>query len=222
MTRSTAATEFRALNITQRRLAQLFSVNPRTVRHWRYGDRRLPHAVSIVCILLTTGAVTIEQVEQAAGSAPANGNAKPKPSAPLEPPPDQSASARAAVAAFADLSPAAAAVVALTPGACRWPLGGDPQDRAFRFCNTPATEPPYCARHRSLAYLAPRIGSGHGVRVAHGRYSRPSIPGAFSATGTSRPPISRAAPGKATQVPASPSTGTRSIQHRAAQPPPPT
>src|SRR5262249_25047997 len=106
------------------------------------------------------------------------------------PAPEQSVSARAKMGAFAGLSQAAAAVVALTPETCHWPLG-NPQDRDFHFCGDPVVEPPYCQCHRALAYLAPRTGRGHGVRigfVARGRYGRPSIPGAFSATSASRAP----------------------------------
>src|SRR5262249_29474802 len=50
--------------------------------------------------------------------------------------------------------------------------------------------------HRTQAYMAPRTGSGHGVRVgfiAHGcqpvlAHGSPSTPSAFSATGASCPP----------------------------------
>ena len=63
MALSAATTEFRAaldaLNITQRRAAKLFNVTSRHIRRWRSGDRRLPHAVAIVCNLLTMGVVTI-------------------------------------------------------------------------------------------------------------------------------------------------------------------
>jgi len=188
-----AATELRttldALGIQQRHLAQLFAVNPRTVRHWRYGDRRLPHAVGIVCNLLAMEVVTVEQVEAAAPvPARTNDSVKSEPSA--VPAPKQSASARTEMGAFTGLNPAAAAVVALSPKSCRFPLG-DLQDRDFRFCGASVVAEPYCERHRAMAYLAPRTGGGHGVRmgfVVHGRHGRPPIPGAFSATGASRPP----------------------------------
>jgi hypothetical protein len=215
MAPSAAATEFgaalSALGITQRHAAQLFAVTPRHIRRWESGGRRVPHAVGIVCNLLTMGAVTVEQAEAAAPvSARTSSGAKGEP-----PAPKQSASARAEVGAFAGLSPAAAAVVALDAKSCHWPRG-DPQHVGFGYCCDPVVKPPYCERHRKQAYLAPRTGSGHGVRIGFVARGRPSIPGAFSATGASRPPL-----GKATQVPTSPNTGTRSIQHRVAQAQPP-
>jgi transcriptional regulator with XRE-family HTH domain len=186
-----------ALGLTQHRIARLFGITPRSFRRWVRGDRRTPRGIIILVRLLRAGVVTIAQVERAAVPARTNGRTKPRPPTPrrVEPEPEQSAVARAEAAAFADLSPVAAAVVALVPGVCRWPEG-DPGSPAggFRFCNDPVAAPPYCARHRAQAYLAPRTGSGHGVRVGfvtHGRHGRPSIPGAFSATGAtgaSRPP----------------------------------
>jgi GcrA cell cycle regulator len=196
MTLSAAATEFRAtldvLDIAQHRVAKLFGVGPRSVRRWKAGDRSVPRGVDILTRLLVAEMITITQLEQVAASIPArtNGRTKPKPPTPVrvEPEPEQSAGTRAEAAAFADLGPAAAAVVALVPGTCRWPLG-DPQGD-FCFCADPVVKPPYCEHHRKQAYLAPRTGSGHGVRVAYGR--RLAISGVFSATDASRPPISRA------------------------------
>jgi len=180
MALSAAATEFRALNITQHRLAQLFAVNPRTVRHWRYGDRRLPRGVAIVLRLLAAGVITISQVEQAAAvPAPAqtNGSAKPKPPTPrlVTPAPEQSALAPT----FTDPSlTTAEKICALTPGVCRWPCG-DPKHPDFHFCGGPAAKGPYCEEHRiaahmtppvsgqkpsSLAAWPPRIGSRNGTR----------------------------------------------------------
>ena len=189
MAPSAATTEFRAalnaLGLTQMRVAELFNVSPRHVRRWWHGDRRIPHAVGIVCNILTTGMLTIEQIEAVA---PVPGSAKGGP--PAVPAPKQSASARAEMGAFAGLSPSAAAIVALDAKSCRFPLG-DPQDRDFRFCGDPVVAGPYCARHHASARLAPRTGSGHRARVGFitpGRYGRPSIPGAFSATGASRAP----------------------------------
>jgi hypothetical protein len=195
-----AADELRAmlntLGLTQHRIARLFGITPRSFRRWVHGERRIPRGIIILVRLLSAGVVTVAQIE-ATVPARANGSAKPRPPTPrlVEPEPEQSALARAEVATFADLSPAAAVVVALVPGACRWPEG-DPGRPGFRFCNDPVAAPPYCARHRARAYLAPQTGSGHGVRVgfvAHGRqpapaHGRPSIPGVFSATGASRPP----------------------------------
>jgi hypothetical protein len=188
MTLSAAATEFRAtldaLNITQTRIARLFNVTTRHVRRWQHGERNVPHTVGLVANLLAAGVITVSQAEAAA---PAPARTKPKPPTPVRVEPEP-AGARAEVAAFAGLSPAAAAVVALGPG-CHWPEG-DPARPGFRFCNNLVTTPPYCSRHRALAYLAPRTGSGHGVRVAYGR--RLAISGVLSATSASRPPISRA------------------------------
>jgi GcrA cell cycle regulator len=197
MTRSAAATEFRAalsvLGIAQNRAAQWFGITSRSLRRWAHGDRHVPTAVTILTRLLVAEMVTITQLEQVAASisARASGSIKPKPPAPrlVEPEPKQSAGTRAEAAVFADLSPAAAAVVAHVLGTCCWPEG-DPECFGFRFCNDPVAAPPYCERHRKRAYLAPRTGSGRGVRVAYGR--RLAISGVLSATSASRPPISRA------------------------------
>jgi hypothetical protein len=198
--------EFRAtlsaLGLTQCRVARWFGVGPRSVRRWEHGDRRVPCGVRIVFRLLAAGAVTIAQVEQAAVPSPiwTDEGAEEEPPAPPRavPVPKQSASARAGVKIATLAGPGlttAEKLCALTPETCHWPLG-DPRDRDFRFCGAPAIEPPYCAHHRALAYLAPRPGRAHGVRVgfvAHGRHGRPSIPSAFSATSASRAPIARAA-----------------------------
>ena len=95
---SVAKTEFRAtiaaLGIAQHRVAQLFGVGPRSIRRWQDGDRRVPCGVGIVLRLLACGAVTVDQVEQAAVAIPArtNGSAKLEPPAPLlvAPAPEQS------------------------------------------------------------------------------------------------------------------------------------
>jgi hypothetical protein len=192
--------EFRAtlgaLGIAQHRVAQLFGVGPRSVRRWRDGTRRVPVGVSMVFRLLATGAVTVDQVEQAAVPIPdrTNGNAEEEPPAPLlvEPAPEQSASARAETAALANSSlTVAERVLALAPGVCRWPCG-DLEHPDFHFCGGMVARGPYCERHRAMAYLAPRPGRGHGVRgfVVHGRHGRPPIP---SAAGASRAPIARGA-----------------------------
>jgi hypothetical protein len=107
-------------------------------------------------------AVTIEQVEQAAVSAPArtNGHAKPEPPAPLEPTP---APARADPG-----STTVAAVLALREASCRWPIG-TPGRSDFRFCSAPATVGPYCARHHTAACLAqplPKARPGFRPNVA--------------------------------------------------------
>jgi len=144
--RSTAATEFRAalaaLGIPQTRVAELFNVNPRHIRRWRSGDRRLPHAVGLVVNLLTTGVVTIEQAEAAVPVLTrTNGAAKPKPSAAPEQP------------TLADPSLSTAEkVLALAPNACRWPYN-DPRHPNFYFCSRPTAAPPYCNEHRSAAHM---------------------------------------------------------------------
>jgi hypothetical protein len=153
MALSAAATEFRAalgaLNITQRRLAQLFTVNPRTVRHWGYGDRRLPRGVAIVLRLLTTGVVTVEQVEAAALV-----STKPEPPAPLLVGPAPERSALAPTLADPSLT-TAEKIVALAPNACRWPYN-DPRHPNFYFCSRPTAAPPYCNEHRIAARMTPR------------------------------------------------------------------
>ena len=151
-----AVTEFRAaldaLDLTQNRLAQLFAVNPRTVRHWRYGDRHLTRGVAILVHLLAAGAITTSQVEQAAAaSTPAqtNGGTAPEPPAPrlVEPALVPPALARAEAAALTTAEKVYAA------SGCRWPCG-DPRDRDFRFCGRPTTAPPYCEEHRIAARMA--------------------------------------------------------------------
>jgi hypothetical protein len=155
--RATAANEFRAaldaLSITQHRVAQLFRVAPRTVRHWQHGDRRVPHGVVILCRLLIAETITVTQIEQASVRIPArtNGRAKAALRAPLrdEPAPEQSALTRAEAAAFGTTGDK---VLALTADACRWPCG-DPGGPDFHFCGAPVTAQPYCERHRGMAYL---------------------------------------------------------------------
>ena len=197
-----APTEFHtmlaALGLAQRHVAEIFDVEPRSVRRWQRGDRRTPVGVAVVFRLLVAKVVTVAQVEEAAVSIPAvrtNGSAKGKP--PAEPVSDQSASACVEAAALADgCLTTAEKVCALAPGACRWPLG-DPRDRDFCFCGDPVVAAPYCEHHRAKAYLAPRTGGGRGVRVgfvAHGRQPRsqqapahgPSTPSVLSATGAFR------------------------------------
>ena len=148
MALSAAATEFRAA-LGALSLAQLFTVNPRTVRHWGYGDRRLPRGVAIVLRLLTTGVVTVEQVEAAALV-----STKPEPPAPLLVGPAPERSALAPTLADPSLT-TAEKIVALAPNACRWPYN-DPRHPNFYFCSLPTPALPYCNEHRTAAYLAPR------------------------------------------------------------------
>jgi hypothetical protein len=196
--RATPADELRAmldaLGLTPRHAARIFAVGPRSIRRWQDGARGVPRAVTLVCRLMAVGAVTIAQVEQAAVPSPiwTNGGAEEKPPAPLhaESAPKQSAlaSRRARTAARADPGPTTTVVeqvCALASDACRWPYG-DPRDRNFRFCGKPTVTGSYCGYHHAVAYLPPRPGRGHGVRIVHGRHGRPPIPG--SATSASRAP----------------------------------
>jgi hypothetical protein len=177
-----APTEFHealgALGIAQQRVAALFGVGPRSVRRWQYGERRVPCGVGIVFRLLAIGAVTVEQVEQAAApiSAPTNG-AAPESGAPKyegadtieddeQPAPlDSEASADLAEAAPEQSAPlplepalepvtTAEKVAALNSKVCHWPCG-DPRHSDFHFCGESTTAPPYCDEHRAVAYLAP-------------------------------------------------------------------
>jgi hypothetical protein len=158
-----------------------------------------------VCNLLIMKVVTIEQVERAAaGHVPArtNGHAKPEPPAPLEPTPAPEQSAPACTEATTLVDPGPTTVVeqvcALTARTCHWPLG-NPRHPSFCFCNAPVVTAPYCEAHRTLAYSAPRTGSGHGVRVRLGPASAhdgPATSGVFSAT-----PIPRAAAPDSAQPP---------------------
>jgi hypothetical protein len=216
-----AATEFRAalevLGITSRHAARLFAVNERSARRWRDGSRHVPHGISLVCRLLIAKVVTVNQVEQAAAPVPARINGRAEP-APEEQP--ALAPLRAKTAALADGDPTTAEkVCALTAEACRWPHGA-PGQPGFRFCGNPIARGSYCKYHHRMAYLPPRTGSRHGVRVgflsarqdhgelvAHGRqpalaHGSPSTSGAFPATGAARPPISRAAVPGSVQPPA--------------------
>jgi hypothetical protein len=194
--RAAAAAEFRAtlsvLGIPQRRAAEWFGITARSFRRWVHNERRIPRSAIILVHLLGAKAITAAQVERVAGPVPvrANGGAKGEPPAPLrvEPAPEEQSALAPRRAKTATL---AEKLLALVPGTCRWPCGADPQHPDFYFCSAPTAKPPYCPRHRGVAYLAPRTGSGHGVRggfVAHGRHGRPPIPGAFSATGASRAP----------------------------------
>jgi hypothetical protein len=139
----TPATEFRAaldgLNLKQRHLARLFGVGPREIRRWKSGARRLPRGVGLVVQLLSAGAVTVAQIEEAA--ARTNGSADPKP-------PEQPAPVELTVAQK---------LLRLKSGACKWPSGdpsGDPAGFAFA-CRSPALiGKPYCEHHYAIATLS--------------------------------------------------------------------
>jgi hypothetical protein len=186
-----AATEFcRALDmlgLPQCRVARWFGVSPRHIRRWRSGSRRLPHAVGIVCNLLTW-LVTIEQVERVAFLIPArtNGGAKPAPRASLEGA-SQERSLRLAVktpvaATLADPGVTTAEkVYRLMPGTCRW-CEGDPQRPDFRFCGRPVVVQPYCEEHCRTAYLAPLVDSAASKWLFHLRRRTTSAAGRLPVT----------------------------------------
>jgi hypothetical protein len=164
-------TEFRetlgVLGLPQERVAQLFGVQPRCVRHWRYGDRPVPCGVGIVLRLLAAGVVTVAQVEQVAAPVlvRTNGSAKSESPAPLlgEPAPEQSALARANAATLVDsILTTAEKVCALTSNACRWPCG-DPEHPDFHFCGDSVVKKPYCDHHRAMAFRPNRACSPHRV-----------------------------------------------------------
>ena len=157
MALSAAATEFHkilgVLGIA--RIAALFGVAGRTVRHWRSGDRHLPRGAHILVHLIAAGMVSIEQVEQAAVSIPARANgggAKGEPPAPLlvEPAPEQSVDPSRTTAEK---------IVALAPNACRWPYN-DPRHPNFYFCSRPTAAPPYCNEHRIAAHMTQAPSGG--------------------------------------------------------------
>jgi hypothetical protein len=155
--RAATTTEFGetldAVGLSQSRVAKLFGISCRHVRRWRHGDRRVPPAVRLVINLLVTGAISIDQVEQAAIPIPArtNGAAKPEPLAPLLVAPARAQAAEAVALADSGLT-VAEKVYALAPEACRWPCG-DPRHPDFYFCGDPAVRGPYCAQHRTMAYV---------------------------------------------------------------------
>jgi hypothetical protein len=206
--RAAAVTEFDAalttLGIKQRSAAQWFRTSERNIRRWKSGARRTPPGVMVTVRLMLAGKIGPADVELAAASISTrtNGGAKKEPPAPLRAAPapeEQPASAGCPrQPPLVDPSPTASVVeqvCALASDACRWPCG-DPRDRNFRFCGKPTATGSYCGYHRAVAYLPPRPGRGHGVRVGfivHGRHGRPAIPSALSAASAARAPISRAA-----------------------------
>lgn len=65
--------------------------------------------------------------------------------------PPARAGERPVAPSFPYLPPAAAAVAALAPETCRWPLGR-PGEAGFAFCGAPRRRPgSYCAVHAGLA-----------------------------------------------------------------------
>jgi len=190
---SAAAAEFRAtlsmLGIPQCRAAAWFGIAARSLRRWGR-TRRTPRSVSILCHLMVMGAVTIEQVKEAAIQTN-DSSTKPEPPAPrraARAPEEQPTSARAPTATLVGPSPTTTVVeqvCMLTAENCHWPLGV-PGQPGFRFCGSAVVTAPYCPRHRAAAYLPRRTSGGHSVRIVHGRHGRPPIPGA--ATGAAQAP----------------------------------
>jgi hypothetical protein len=157
------------LEIKQRSAAQWFRTSERSIRRWKSGARKTPPAVGIVLRLLAAKAITIDQIEQAAVSAPAqtNGHAKPEPPAPLEPlpAPKQSTSARAKTATPADPGPT---IAELDRDACRWPVS-TPGRSDFYFCGRLIAKGSYCQPHYNVAHTAqplPKARSGFRPGVA--------------------------------------------------------
>jgi len=206
--RAVATTEFTTLGITQRRAAKIFDVSERHFRRWRSGDRQIPTSVAVLLRLVAMGRVSLADVELAAGLV-INGSTSPEPPVERAPAPAKAAAALTPVKIDGDAGPGApappvepvsapaslarvetvtlvdpgvtTAIYTLTAKQCRWPIG-DPRDRDFHFCCDPTLEPPYCPRHRDVAFLAPRTGSGHGVRVGFVAHGGPATSGVFSAT----------------------------------------
>jgi hypothetical protein len=151
---SVAPTEFCAaldmLGIAPRRLAQLFSIDERSVRRWRDGGRRVPRGVAVVVGLLVAKVATLEEVEQVAIRA--NGSAGLGAPAALPVAPAVEPSVVAPAEAAAGIGPSTAeTVAALTDASCHWPHG-DPGAPGFYFCGAPVAQKPYCPRHHSVAY----------------------------------------------------------------------
>jgi hypothetical protein len=185
--RAAAVTEFGmaldAIGLPQNRVATLLQVSCRHIRRWRHGDRRVPRAVRLVINLLVTGAISIDQVEQAAvpASAPTNGGAKPETLAPFTEAsqerslrPHVKTPAPAPVPTNPGPTTLAEKVCRLTAEVCHFPIGDPRHSSSFYFCNAPVVTPPYCERHHTQAHIAPRTGAGP---VAHGRQPRPPAAG---------------------------------------------
>jgi len=161
--RAVAATEFgaalAALGIKHRSVARWFRTSERNIRRWKSGTRKTPTGVAVVVRLMMAQKVTVADVELAAAPVYARNSARrsarPAPAVEaIEPEP------------LAEPAPAGSGqtigekVLALASGTCRWPIG-DPGHPSFCFCSAPATEPPYCERHRALAYLPSKAVSPH-------------------------------------------------------------
>jgi hypothetical protein len=166
-----AGTEFReslnALGIAQVHIARLFHTNPRNVRRWLGGTRRVPAGIDIVLRLLAAKVVTIAEIEQVAApiSVRTNGDARPELPAPLlgEPAPKPPVLAPAEPVPLADPGlTTSEKVVALELGVCHWPHG-DPGRPDFYFCGRPAAGGSYCEEHHIRAYVTWPAGRKRGT-----------------------------------------------------------
>jgi GcrA cell cycle regulator len=203
--RAAAVTEFDAalttLGIKQRSAAQWFRTSERNIRRWKSGARKTPPGVMVIVRLMMAGKIGPADVELAAGPAPArtNGRAKEEPPAPLRvapAPEEQFASAgcprQPLLVDPGPITTVVEQVLALTATCCRWPHG-DPQHPDFHFCSAPTSEPPYCPRHRTAAFLKPRPGRGHDAHVGSAtKRSMKSGIASFSYGRHGRPPTPRA------------------------------
>jgi GcrA cell cycle regulator len=165
--RAAAADEFRqtlaALGLTRTELAQLLGYAPRTIRHWAAGSRSVSHETTVLLRLARAGRISLADIEEAAapvraenGSATrgaqgtTNGLARPESVVAPTVNPEPGPLKHDPLPAGSDLT-TAEKVLALTPGACRWPIG-DPQDPDFRFCGGKALQGEvYCSTHRDVA-----------------------------------------------------------------------
>jgi hypothetical protein len=161
-----------ALGVSQACVARLFGVEPRAIRKWRRGDRPIPHGVGIVLQLLASGAVNLDQVEQAAAQA---GGVDSGSASTVEIPADPDPLALAVIPV--DPDSIAAKIVALRLGDCRWPVGSIDDPAGFRFCCAPATAGSYCAAHHAMSRrpwiptaLYRRIRD-HGDHESHARFA---------------------------------------------------
>jgi GcrA cell cycle regulator len=187
--RAAAADEFRqtlaALGLTRTELAQLLGYAPRTVRHWAAGSRSVSHETTVLLRLARAGRISLADIEAAAapvraenGSATigpqgtTNGLAQPEPVVAPTVNPEPGPLKHDPLPAGSGLT-TAEKVLALTAGACRWPIG-DPQDQDFRFCGGNALQGKlYCSTHCDVAYESPAVAEVASRRPVAGVH-RPS------------------------------------------------
>jgi hypothetical protein len=154
-----------ALDIPQHRLAAIFSVEPRSVRRWRSGDRPIPAGVGLVAGLLFAGKVTLAEVEQIAFASARTPDFDPavtdiKSEEPVLPESAAGGCAEPVVASpeFPEPSgpdPVGVDFAELGPGQCKWPFWGNERPSIYeaRFCGAvPVAGSPYCVEHSLLAF----------------------------------------------------------------------